>query len=118
MKIQLLILAMMLASTSSISVFAQGGSPEAGKRLYFLERTNAKGEKMSCTTCHTEDPKKTGRSRAGKDIKPMATVANPERFTDQAKVAKWFKRNCRDVLDRECTEAEKADFIAYLKSIR
>jgi hypothetical protein len=29
-------------------------------------------------------------------------------------VEKWFTRNCRDVLGRECTPAEKADIMAWL----
>ena len=39
---------------------------------------------------------------------------NPERFTETAKVDKWFRRNCNDVLKRECTAAEKADVLAWL----
>jgi hypothetical protein len=39
---------------------------------------------------------------------------NPERFTDTAKVDKWFRRNCKDVASRECTAAEKADMLAWL----
>jgi len=50
----------------------------------------------------------------GKAIKPMAVAANPERFTDPAKVEKWFGRNCKEVIGRACTANEKADFIAYL----
>ena len=53
----------------------------------------------------------------GKAIEPMATAANPRRFTDVAKVEKWFKRNCKDVLDRECTAREKGDVITYLRSL-
>jgi hypothetical protein len=45
-------------------------------------------------------------------------VANRERFTDPAKVEKWFKRNCKEVLNRVCTPQEKADFAAYVIAIR
>jgi hypothetical protein len=48
----------------------------------------------------------------------MAPSANPQRFTDAAKVEKWFKRNCNDVLRRSCTAEEKGDFIAYMLSIK
>jgi hypothetical protein len=48
----------------------------------------------------------------------MAPVANAERFTDAAKVEKWFKRNCSDVRKRACTANEKGDFIAYLLSVK
>ena len=53
----------------------------------------------------------------GKAIAPMAPAANPKAFTDAAKVDKWFRRNCNDVLERECTPAEKADVLAYLISL-
>ncbi|MFP5443986.1 MAG: DUF1924 domain-containing protein, partial [Betaproteobacteria bacterium] len=37
-------------------------------------------------------------------------------FTDTAKVDKWFRRNCNDVLSRECTAMEKADVLAYVSA--
>jgi hypothetical protein len=74
---------------------------------------------VSCATCHGDSPKAHGRhASTGKDILPMAPVANAERFTDAAKVEKWFKRNCSDVLKRACTATEKGDFIAYLSSVK
>jgi len=33
-------------------------------------------------------------------------------------VEKWFKRNCKDVLARECTAQEKADFVAFLIAVK
>jgi hypothetical protein len=79
----------------------------------------AKVGELSCSTCHSASPRNHGKhSTTGKDILPMATVANPQRFTDAAKVEKWFKRNCNDVLKRACTANEKGDFIAYLQSIK
>jgi hypothetical protein len=54
----------------------------------------------------------------GKAIQPLAPVANAARLTDTAKVDKWFRRNCKDVLGRECTAAEKGDVIAYLISLK
>ena len=59
-----------------------------------------------------------GKTRAHKSIEPLAPVANRERLTDPAKVEKWFKRNCKDVLARECTAQEKADFLAFLISVK
>lgn len=56
-------------------------------------------------------------SVTGKPIDPLAPAANPERFTNPAKVEKWFKRNCKDVLKRECTPQEKGDVLTYLLSI-
>ena len=37
---------------------------------------------------------------------------------DSARVDKWFRRNCKDVLSRECTPAEKSDVIAFLLSLK
>lgn len=89
-----------------------------GKELYHAKRTRKDGKKTSCETCHTPDPKMPGKSQAGKVIEPMAPIVNPKRFTDRAKVEKWFKRNCMDVYERVCTAAEKGHFIKYLQSIK
>ena len=76
------------------------------------------GADWSCSTCHTENPTAMGQHTVTKkDIKPMAPAANPKRFTDTAKVEKWFKRNCKDVLKRECTAQEKGDVLTYLMSL-
>ena len=42
----------------------------------------------------------------------MAVSVNPKRLSDPAKVEKWFGRNCRWTLGRDCTPQEKADFVA------
>lgn len=73
----------------------------------------------SCSTCHTTDPRRGGRHVVtGKPIEPLAPAANPARFTDEAKVEKWLRRNCRDVLRRECTPQEKGDVLTWLKSLK
>jgi hypothetical protein len=73
----------------------------------------------SCTTCHTADPRREGRHAVtGKTIAPLAPVANPARLRDPARVEKWLRRNCRDVLSRECTAQEKSDVLAWLRSLR
>lgn len=89
-----------------------------GEKLFKGQRVHSSGEKISCMTCHTADPKKSGLTRANKTIEPMAPIANAERFTDIAKVQKWFKRNCNDVLERVCTPQEKGDFVKYMMSIK
>ncbi len=48
----------------------------------------------------------------------MAPAFNPKAFTETAKVDKWFRRNCKDVLKRECTAVEKADVLAYLVGLK
>ncbi|OHC71360.1 MAG: hypothetical protein A2045_17095 [Rhodocyclales bacterium GWA2_65_20] len=88
-----------------------------GEALFRKEHAGQAG-RASCAACHTDDPKKEGRTRAHKAIAPLAPAANPERFTDTAKTEKWFGRNCQDVVGRACTPAEKADFVTWLISIR
>ena len=64
-------------------------------------------------------PARGGSKRVpGKNIRPLAVAANAERFSDPAKVEKWFGRNCKEVVGRACTPAEKADFITYLSEVR
>jgi hypothetical protein len=89
-------------------------SPQRGAEFY--ARSFGVSAKMpSCTACHTDNPAQAGRHVVtDKAIKPLAPAANAERFSDPAKVEKWFKRNCTEVVGRECTAAEKADFIAFI----
>ena len=54
----------------------------------------------------------------GKPIGPLAPAFNAERFTDAAKTEKWFRRNCNDVIGRECTAGEKADVLAWLLTLK
>ncbi|MEG7525318.1 MAG: DUF1924 domain-containing protein [Chromatiales bacterium] len=54
--------------------------------------------------------------RTGKVIEPLAPSVNPKRFTDQRKVEKWFIRNCKWTLGRECSSQEKGDLLVYLLS--
>jgi hypothetical protein len=89
-------------------------SAERGEHLFRTNFSTGKPDTPSCTTCHTTDPRKTGQTRAGKDIEPMAASANSKRYSDQAKTEKWFGRNCNNVLGRECTATEKGDFITFM----
>jgi hypothetical protein len=77
------------------------------------------GNDWSCASCHTRSPLQAGKhAQTGKPITPLAPAANSQRFTDAAKVEKWFKRNCNDVLGRACTAQEKGDVIQYLLTLR
>jgi hypothetical protein len=91
-------------------------SAEDGQAFFQGRHTGGKEDSPSCTSCHTTNVKGVGKSRAGKEIAPMAASVNPKRFTDPADVEKWFKRNCPDVLGRECTVTEKGNVLAYLLS--
>lgn len=95
-----------------------GFSAERGAIFFRAERTHSDGKKVSCSTCHTSDPRNQGKTRANKVIEPLAPSVNPQRLTDAAKVEKWFGRNCRDVLERACTAQEKGDYIQYLVNLK
>jgi hypothetical protein len=99
----------------------QAGFTPSAKRGETLYRQRfALNEKMpACTSCHTDSPLNAGQHAVtGKAIKPLAVAANTERFADPAKVEKWFGRNCKEVVGRACTPAEKADFVAYMSEVR
>lgn len=90
-------------------------SPERGQKLF----TNRQGGEWSCSSCHGAPPTQTGKHAAtGKPIDPLAPAFNTQRFTDSAKVEKWFRRNCNDVLGRACSQAEKADVLSWLLTLK
>lgn len=89
---------------------------EEGRRLYFAEHVQD-GQKVSCASCHTADPRGRGRTPAGKVVEPLAPSANPDRFGDRRETEKWFKRNCKQVLGRECTAEEKGHFVTWLLGV-
>lgn len=96
---------------------ASGFDAARGQKIWTREAKAEGGEMMSCTKCHGDDLAKDGKHfKTGKLIKPMAASANAERFTDAKKIEKWFKRNCNDVLGRECTAQEKGDVLKFLLS--
>ena len=75
------------------------------------------GEQRKCSLCHTEDLKRTGKHAVtGKMIEPLAPSANPKRLTDAEHVEKWFSRNCKWTLGRECTPQEKGDFLVMIRT--
>lgn len=90
---------------------------ELGKKDWFREVKSDDGEKQSCISCHTSDLSKTGKhQKTQKIIQPMFASFNAERYTDENKIEKWFKRNCKDVWGRECTAQEKGNILKYLLS--
>lgn len=90
-----------------------GFSVERGAALFAAVTGTSRDGTPSCTTCHGPTPKAKGETRAGKSIDPLALSLSPDRFTDPEKVAKWFGRNCRGVLGRDCTAVEKGDLLTY-----
>jgi cytochrome c553 len=93
----------------------QAGQAERGQAFF----TQKHGFLWSCASCHGNSPTTQGRhANTGKTIKPLAPAVNSASMTDQAKVDKWFRRNCNDVLKRECTPLEKADLLAWLTQLQ
>ncbi len=94
-----------------------GRSPNVAQGQQFFNATH--GREWSCASCHNALPTGDGKhASTGKAITALAPAFNPERFTDPAKSEKWFRRNCKDVLARECSAAEKADVLAWLISLK
>ena len=106
---------------ASFEAAARAGTPgfsgfSAARGLQFFSAKH--GNDWSCTSCHTASPLAPGQhAKTGKEIAPLAPAANPQRFSDAAKVEKWFNRNCKDVVGRVCTAQEKGDVLAYLLSL-
>lgn len=90
-----------------------GFSAARGQALHTQNFSGGKPDTPSCTTCHGKDTRGAGRTLAGKTIEPVAVSAVPTRYTDPAKLEKWFKRNCTEVLGRECTPQEKGDWLTF-----
>jgi cytochrome c553 len=93
-----------------------GLSAARGRTLHTQAFAGGKPDTPACTSCHGNDTRGAGRNPAGKTIEAMALSASPSRYTDPAKVEKWFKRNCNDVLGRECTPLEKGDWLTFMIS--
>ena len=93
---------------------ANTADAEQGKQLW-QKTFNNNGER-SCASCHSKDLTQNGKHvKTRKNIKPMSPSVNPERLTDSKKVNKWFKRNCKWTLGRECTAQEKTNFLVYIE---
>ncbi len=93
-------------------------SEQTGKTLWNKKFTDKKtGKDRSCTSCHGVDLTKVGKHvRTGKKINPMAPSVNKKSLTDVKNIKKWFKRNCKWTLGRECSAQEQADILTYLKN--
>jgi cytochrome c553 len=93
-----------------------GFTPSADRgRAIFQQSWPASPRLPRCTTCHGTDLSQPGRHAiTGKVIAAMLPAAEPTRLTDFRKTEKWFRRNCKEVVGRECTAGEKADVVKYL----
>ncbi len=96
----------------------QGFSAARGKKLYFAEYSHPEDPTTrSCTTCHTTDPNTSGETQVGKPIDPLTPSINQKRFSEVKQVKKWFRRNCKWVLQRQCNAVEKGDFVYFIHSL-
>jgi len=94
----------------------QAGGDAARGQTFF---NSTHGNEWKCASCHGAVPTAKGEhALTHKVIEPMAPASNPQRFSDMAKTEKWFRRNCKDVLGRECSAAEKADVLAWLLTLK
>jgi mono/diheme cytochrome c family protein len=120
-----------IALTGSLFVVAANATPVSERMIATFEAASGKsadaaaGEAFwnrdfngkSCATCHGSDVKKVGQhAKTKKAIDPLAPSVNPERLTEDHKVNKWFLRNCKWTLGRECTPAEKGDILLWLSN--
>ncbi len=93
-------------------------SADAG-RAFYIKKVAVKGKDLSCSSCHTDNPKNTGKHiETGKPIKPLAISANPAAFSDVKKVETNFAKHCRDLYGRDCSAQEKGDYLTYLLSVK
>jgi len=91
---------------------------DAGEKLWnkIFDHSQAP-QQRSCSSCHTGNLHKSGQHvKTKKPIDPMAPSSNTDRLTDRRKIEKWLKRNCKWTLGRECTQQEKADILAFIRS--
>ena len=90
-------------------------SAERGKEMWNKKVIAKDGKERDCNSCHGKDFSKPGKHvRTGKEIDPMSPKVNKERYTELKKIKKWFKRNCKWMYARECTNQEKGDFLLFL----
>ena len=91
------------------------GSVEQGQLLWQKKFKGKGNAERSCVSCHTDNLTTQGKHiKTNKAIKPMAPSVNADRLTDARKVEKWFKRNCKWTIGRECTTQEKIDLLVYI----
>lgn len=101
------------AQTAKVADPAFKASSVRGQGLFAKSFTHNK-DMPSCTSCHTANLADQGKHViTQKTIAPMVSRGASARFTDEGKTDKWLKRNCGDVVGRDCTAAEKADLLAF-----
>ena len=108
------LLATLAAAAKDADPAFSGFSAARGEKLHFTRFSGGKAQTPSCTSCHGDDPRGAGRTPAGKTIDALALSVTPTRYSDPAKVDKWFKRTCQEVLGRQCTPLEMGDWLSFM----
>ncbi|MFV2061287.1 MAG: DUF1924 domain-containing protein [Gammaproteobacteria bacterium] len=92
-------------------------SEQTGSALWQKEFLSANGMRRSCSSCHTQNLTVIGKHvKTQKIIKPLAPSVNSTRLTKVKTIKKWFKRNCKWTLGRECTPQEKGHLLTFINS--
>lgn len=100
------------------SAGAKNFDATAGQLLWARQYEQADGSKArACSSCHTSDLRQAGKQiNTGKTIEPMSLAVNSQRLTDADKIEKWFGRNCKWTMNRECSAQEKGNFLKFILS--
>jgi len=94
----------------------QAFSAERGESFWKHSYPNSSGKNRSCSSCHSINLTLAGKHvKTGKTIDAMALSVNQDRLQKTRKIEKWFKRNCKWTLGRECSAQEKGDILVYLQ---
>ncbi len=92
-------------------------SVQQGRELWQKKFNATSGETRSCTSCHSKNLTVTGKHiKTKKTIEPMAPSVNSKRLIKIKTIKKWFKRNCKWTLGRECSAQEKGHLLKYIQS--
>jgi hypothetical protein len=108
---------LMTGYTAEAARATPGFAPSAERgQAFFMRKWGVSKTMPSCATCHSDQPTAEGKHVVtSKRIEPISPAVNPKRFSSSAKVEKWFRRNCQEVVGRECSTMEKADFIQFVR---
>lgn len=111
------VLAQYASAAKAANPTFSGFSAQRGQTLHTQAFSSGKPDSPSCTSCHGSNPLVAGKNATGKVIDAIAVSVTPTRYTDPLKVEKWFKRNCVEVIGRECSATEKGDWLTYVMSL-
>ena len=109
------------ASETLLDVYRSAGagpfSAESGQRMWTETYNNAQTPvERSCSSCHTNNLREAGKHiKTKKPIEAISPITNARRLTDTKNIEKWFMRNCKWTLGRECSAQEKGDFLLYIQ---